>query len=276
MKSALSLERALALAVRLCGSVFVLLFFAFLVLPVAVVAVMSFTNQMYLTFPPTGWATKWYTEVWNTPRWFLALWNSGAIALPVALLSVILGTLTALAVARSGMRWPRLVAALIVAPLMLPHVIIAIGLYPTMLDLGLASTYIAVIIGHTVVATPFVFTTVSASLQSYDHALELAAMTMGANPWRAFWRVTFPMVRASMATGGVFAFAVSFDELMLSLFLTSPRTITLPRLLWEHLAQEVTPAIAAVATVILAITLVLLGIALIFRRGNADAAVQGL
>jgi ABC-type spermidine/putrescine transport system permease subunit II len=254
----------------------VLLFFTFLVLPVAVVAVMSFTNQMYLTFPPTGWATKWYAEVWNTPRWFVALWNSVEIALPVALLSVILGTLTALAVGRSGMRWTRLVAALIVAPLMLPHVIIAIGLYPTMLDLHLASTYAAVIIGHTVVATPFVFTTVSASLQSYDHALELAAMTMGANTWRAFWGVTFPMIRASMTTGGVFAFAVSFDELMLSLFLTSPRTITLPRLLWEHLAQNVTPAIAAVATVILAITLALLAIVLIFRRGDADAAVQAL
>jgi ABC-type spermidine/putrescine transport system permease subunit II len=231
---------------------------------------------MYLTFPPTGWATSWYVEVWNTPRWLVALWNSVRIALPVALLSVALGTLTALAVARSGMRWTRLVAAMIVAPLMLPHVIIAIGLYPTMLDLHLASTYAAVIIGHTVVATPFVFTTVSAALQSYDHALELAAMTMGANAWRAFWRVTFPMVRASMATGGVFAFAVSFDELMLSLFLTSPRTETLPRLLWEHLAQNVTPAIAAVATVILAITLALLGAILLFRRGGADAAMQGL
>jgi ABC-type spermidine/putrescine transport system permease subunit II len=153
---------------------------------------------------------------------------------------------------------------------MLPHVIIAIGLYPTMLDLRLLSSYAAVIIGHTVIATPLAITTVSASLRSYDHTLELAAMTLGADPWRVFWRVTFPMVRAGIAVGGIFAFAVSFDELMLALFLTSPRTETVPRLLWEHLAQTVTPSIAAVATIILAITLLLFGTILLLRRGQAE------
>lgn len=270
MKPTTAAERAMGLAALVSGNIWLAVCFAFLVLPVAVVAVMSFTNQLYLTFPPTGWSTRWYHEVWDQTRWWQATWNSLRIGAPVAVLSVIFGTLTALAAARSGMRWPRLVAAMVVAPLMLPHVIIAIGLYPTMLDLRLASTYTAVVIGHTVVATPFVVTTVSAALQSYDHTLELAAMTMGAGPWRIFWRVTFPMIRTGMATGGIFAFAISFDELMLSLFLTSPRTETLPRLLWEHLAQTVTPAIAAVATVILAFTMLLLAGVLALRRGRAD------
>ena len=114
------------------------------------------------------------------------------------------------------------------------------------------------VIGHTVVATPLVFITVSAALRGYDPALELAAMTLGANAWRAFRHVTLPMIGSGLVVGGIFAFAISFDELMLALFLASPRTETLPRLLWEHLSQTVTPAIAAVATLMLAFTLLLL------------------
>jgi ABC-type spermidine/putrescine transport system permease subunit II len=154
---------------------------------------------------------------------------------------------------------------------MLPHVIIAIGLYPTMIDLGLISSYAAIIIGHTVIATALAITTVSSSLRSYDHTLELAAMTLGADAWHVFWRVTFPMVWAGILIGGVFAFAISFDELMLALFLTNPRTETVPRLLWEHLSQTVTPSIAAVATVIFGITLLLFGAIMLLRRGRTEA-----
>jgi ABC-type spermidine/putrescine transport system permease subunit II len=123
-------------------------------------------------------------------------------------------------------------------------------------------------IGHTVVAMPLVFTTVSAALRGYDPALELAAMTLGANSWRAFVHVTLPMISSGLAIGGIFAFAISFDELMLALFLASARTETLPRLLWEHLAQTVTPAIAAVATLILLFTFLLLAAVLLLRRSG--------
>jgi ABC-type spermidine/putrescine transport system permease subunit II len=277
MKPETSLERALAYLGSIAVRFWMALCFGFLLLPLVIVAIMSFTNQLYLSFPPSAWSSRWYLDVWNTPRWWRAMANSVQIGAPVALLSMVLGTLIALSAARSSIKWTRVVAVLAIAPMMLPHVIIAIGLYPTMLDLGLASSYSAVIIGHTVIATPLVVTTVSASLRSYDHALELAAMTLGADAWRVFWRVTFPMVRAGIAVGGIFAFAVSFDELMLALFLTSPRTETVPRLLWEHLAQTVTPSIAAVATIILAITLSLFAAIMLLRRGRAEAGlVPGL
>jgi ABC-type spermidine/putrescine transport system permease subunit II len=185
---------------------------------------------------------------------------------------MVLGTLSALAVTRGGRRWTGWVASLVIAPMMLPHIIIAIGLYPTMLDLNLANTYIAVILGHTVVAMPLVFTTVSATLRSYDPALEFAAMTLGANGWRAFRYVTLPMIGSGLAIGGIFAFAISFDELMLALFLASPHTETLPRLLWEHLQQTITPVIAAVATLVLLFTVVLMGAVLLLRRSDAEAA----
>lgn len=255
---------------RFASAILLALFVVFLVTPIIVVALMSFSDQLYLAFPPTRLALRWYIDVWNQPRWLHAAWNSIRIGAATAVLSMLLGTLSALAITRSGRNWTVPLAAVIVAPMMLPHVIIAIGLYPTMLDLGLNSSYTAVVIGHSVVAMPLVFTTVSSALRSYNPALELAAMTLGANGWRAFRYVTLPMIGSGLVIGGIFAFAISFDELMLALFLASARTETLPRLLWEHLAQTVTPAIAAVATLILLFTLALLGSALFFRRSEAS------
>src|ERR1700761_1788243 len=162
----------------------------FLLAPIVVVVLMSFTNQIYLTFPPTGFVTRWYTAAWNDARWLDAGWNSIQIGAATAVLSMVLGTLSALAAMRGGRRWTGWVASLVIAPMMLPHIIIAIGLYPTMLDLKLTDTYMAVILGHTVVAMPLVFTTVSSALRSYDPALEFAAMTLGANGWQAFRYVT--------------------------------------------------------------------------------------
>jgi ABC-type spermidine/putrescine transport system permease subunit II len=242
----------------------------FLVAPILVVVLMSFTNQLYLAFPPTELVMRWYVALWHEPRWLQAAWNSIQIGVATAMLSMLLGTLGALAITRGGRNWMQPIGALIVAPMMLPHIIIAIGLYPTMLDLGLNSTYGAVVIGHAVVATPLVFTTVTAALRGYDPALELAAMTLGANGWRSFRYVTLPMIGSGLVIGGIFAFAVSFDELMLALFLASPRTGTLPRLLWEHLNQTITPVIAAVATMVLIFSLVLLGAVAVLRRAEAE------
>ncbi len=265
-------EHRLRVAGHVCTVLLLGLFVAFLVAPLIVVALMSFTDQLYLAFPPTRLVLRWYHVVWGQQRWLDAAWNSIQIGVATAAASVVLGTLSALAVTRGVRPWLVPIGSLIVAPMMLPHVIIAIGLYPTMLDLGLSGSYTAVVIGHAVVATPLVFITVSAALRGYDHALELAAMTLGANGWRAFIHVTLPMIRSGLAIGGILAFAVSFDELMIVLFLASPRTETLPLLLWEHLAQTVTPAIAVVATLILAFTLLLLLAVQALRRGAAEPA----
>ena len=158
------------------------------------------------------------------------------------------------------------------APLMLPHVILALGLYPVMLELGLLRTYAAAIIGHTVVAMPLVFVTVSASLKGYAPTFEMAAMSLGANWWNTFRHVTFPMIRPGMYGGAILAFATSFDELMLSLFLTGATTRTLPRVIWEHMNDFLTPAIAAVAVLVLAFTLLLFVLAAFARRDHPEAA----
>lgn len=257
MADSISLPRRYRIAnVLLWGVAVVIL--TYLILPQFIIVPLSFSDQSYLSFPPSGWSLRWYTRILENPSWAHAAYNSLAIGLPTALLSMVIGTLAALSVARGELRTAGLISALIVAPMMLPHVILAIGLYPLMLRIGLLNSHLAAIVGHTVIGVPLVFITVNAALSRYNASLELAAMTLGADPWHTFWKVTFPMIRPGVFIGGILAFATSFDELMLALFLTGAGTRTLPRLIWEQLNDFLTPTIAAAATLIFAFTLVLL------------------
>jgi len=251
---------------RLLLAAYAVLVVLFLILPILVVVPLSASSDAYLRFPPGGWGLRWYQAALSEPRWWRATWNSILIGVPVAAISAVVGTCAALAIARSRAGWTRPTAVLVTAPMMLPHVILAIGLYPIVVDLRLTGTFWAPILGHSVVGIPLVFVAVSAALRNYDFQLELAAMTLGANQWRAFSKVTLPMIAPSAITGAVLAFATSFDELMLSLFLTGPRTETLPRLIWDQLAYALTPTIAAIATLVLALSLFVLALVFVLHR----------
>ena len=253
---------------RCAFGLFVALCFAYLLLPSLIVVPMSFSNQSYLSFPPTGFSLRWYEGLVGNAAWRTAAANSFVIGIPAAAIAVALGTLSALAVERGALRWATVSVALIVAPMMLPHVILAIGLYPVLLDLRLLHGYVGAVIGHAVIGLPLVFVSVSAALRNYDPALELAAMTCGADRIRSFFHVTLPMIRMGVLGGGILAFATSFDELMLSLFLTNTGTRTLPRLIWEQLNDFLTPTIAAVATMVFAFSLLLLGALAVFGRAQ--------
>lgn len=253
---------------------FITIVLVYLMLPNLVVVPLSFSAQEYLSFPPAGFSLKWYERLAANRSWIDAMWNSLLIGLPTALLSMVLGTLAALAVVRGSLKRAALASALIVAPMLLPHVILAIGLYPVMLDLGLLRSHLAAIVAHTVVGMPLVFITVSASLRSYSGSLELAAMTLGANLWHTFWKVTLPMILPGAAVGGILAFASSFDELMLALFLTGTTTRTLPRLMWEQMSDFLTPVIAAAATLVVIFSLLLLGATALLGRKRAAAGSE--
>lgn len=240
----------------------------YLMIPLLVVLPLSFSGESYLTFPPQHWSLRWYGHMAGDPAWRDAALNSLIIGIPAALGATVFGTLAALAVVKGRMARGTFISALVIAPMMLPHVILAIGLYPVMLDLGLLRGYLAVIIAHTMIGIPLVFITVCAALSGYSDTLELVAMTLGANPWQTFWKVTFPMVRPGVVIGAILAFATSFDELLLALFLTGINTRTLPRLIWEQLNDYLTPTIAVVATLVLIFTLVLLA-AINLVRGRA-------
>jgi len=253
---------------------FVTLACLYLIFPTFVIVPLSFSSSLYLSFPPPGWSTQWYVNLWNTPIYSVAFLHSVLIGLPAAVLAVVFGTMLALALVRGRVWGARGLTALAIAPFLLPQIILAIGLYSILAKFGLTATYAGVILGHAVVATPLVFITVSAALRSYDSTFEIAAMTLGANGWKSFWFVTFPMIRLGVLAGGIFAFSFSFDEIIIALFLTNTQTTTLPKQLYSDLRYNMTPTIAAASTVIITISLLLLAaVAAIEKRAQQRTTV---
>jgi ABC-type spermidine/putrescine transport system permease subunit II len=250
---------------------FTVLTFFYLVLPTFVIIPLSFSSSLYLSFPPPGWSVRWYVNLWHSDTYLLAVSNSVRIGLPAALIATGLGTLAAIGLVRGRPRAGRALSALVIAPMMLPQIILAIGLFSILAKFGLTGGYAGVILGHSVVCMPLVFITVAAALRSYDPNFELAAMTMGANWWNTFRFVTFPMVRLGMAIGAIFAFSFSFDEIILALFLTNAQTLTLPKQLYGELRFNMTPTIAAASTLVITLSLLLLAASALLDRRSRRA-----
>jgi ABC-type spermidine/putrescine transport system permease subunit II len=230
----------------------------YLVLPTLIIVPLSFSSDSFMTFPPPGYSLQWYAGFFASTDFRAAIWNSVLIGVPAAALATAAGTLAALALARGEVPFRRLLAALMLSPLILPQIVLALGLFPVLARLGMIGTYPAIILAHGVVTMPLVFITVAASLTGYPPALEHAAATLGANDWNTFRFVTLPLIKAGVVVGFIFALTFSLDELILAIFLTSPATRTIPRMLWEQLNYQMTPLIAAATVVILTGTLLLL------------------
>jgi ABC-type spermidine/putrescine transport system permease subunit II len=252
---------------RRAAIAFTIVVLVFLIAPVTIIIPLSFSSDSFLSFPPPSYSVRWYRAFAGSLEYRQAIANSLIIGLPVAVISTILGTLAAIGVERSDLRIRRIFAAIMIAPAIIPEMVLAIGLYPIMVKIGLIGSYPSVILGQTVVCTPLVFIAVTAAMRGYAPTYELAAMTLGAGRWNTFRLVTFPLIRPSVIIGFILAFTFSFDELILAMFLANPATRTMPRLLWEQLTFEMTPTIAAATASILAATaLLLLVAALVGRR----------
>lgn len=238
--------------------------------PILVVVAVSFQSKSYLSFPPTDLSIRWYQQFLGNEDYLNAILNSLMIGACAAALATVVGVCTALAVIRADMAGKSLLSVLAVAPAVLPQIVLAIGLFPISVWLGLQGTLGAVILAHAVIGLPFPFITVCGALTSYSSRMEIASMTLGANAFQTFRLITFPMIRAAVIAGFIFAFAASLDELVLALFLSSPSTRTLPLLLWEQLNFQVTPEIAAAATVVLVVTSLLIVAATLLPRLGKD------
>jgi putative spermidine/putrescine transport system permease protein len=238
----------------------------YLLAPTLVIVPMSFTESRILSFPPQGFTLEWYERIVADRQWSSALTNSAQVAFLTTILSVVLGTLAALALARG--RFPGRTAAngLVLAPLIVPVVIIAIGMFSLFVRWRISGSLVGLVLAHTALAVPFVVVSVSASLRTVDRNLELAAANLGATPRQTFLRVTFPIIVPGVIAGAIFAFITSWDEVVVSIFLTSARFRTLPVEMWEQVRQAVDPTVAAVATTLLVVTTLLLVILLVVRR----------
>ncbi|WP_199721019.1 ABC transporter permease [Azospirillum cavernae] len=242
--------------------------FVFLMAPILAIVPLSFSSGAYLTYPLPGFSLRWYEDFLNSPRWMLSLKNSAIIGVASAILSMVLGTLASLGLAQWKSKWKPLVLALVLSPMVVPVVITAVGVYFFFAPLGLTGNYLGLILAHTALATPFVVITVSATLQGFDMTLARAAASLGAPPIMTFRRVILPLILPGLASGALFAFATSFDEVVTVLFLAGPEQRTLPREMFSGIRENISPTITAVAVVLTVISIGLLTMIELLRRRN--------
>jgi putative spermidine/putrescine transport system permease protein len=224
----------------------------FLLAPIAAIVPLSFSSGSFLAYPLPGWSLRWYDEVLGGGRWLRALGVSLAVGAAATVLSVVLGTLASLGLARLRGAAAAALKTVILAPMIVPVILIAVGSYFLLAPLALTSTYAGLMIAHTVIAVPFVVVPVLTALEGLDPNLARAAASCGATPGVTFFRVTLPSIAPAMASGALFAFAASFDDVVIALFVAGPDQRTLPREMFSGLRDSITPALTAVATIMIA------------------------
>jgi putative spermidine/putrescine transport system permease protein len=239
----------------------------FLIAPVLAIIPLSFNAGSYCSYPMAGSSLRWYQKALLSPDWQRAFLNSLGIGAMATLIATVLGTLAALGLSRSSFPWRSVVMPLLISPMIIPVVVVAVGFYMVFAPLGLTDSYAGVVLAHAALGTPFVVITVTASLLSFDRNLVRAAAGLGAPPWTAFRRVTLPLISPAVATGAIFAFATSFDEVVVILFIGGPSQRTVPRQMWSGIREAIDPSILAVAT-LLTVFAVALFITLNWLRGR--------
>ena len=231
---------------------------AFICLPLVIIFILAFSDSPFLKFPPTGFSLRWFENYFARPDWTGATWISIKVATITMIISTIAGTLAATAIVRSTFRGKGLLVGILISPVVIPTVILAIAVYFLFARLGLVGTVSGLVLAHVVLAIPFVIVVVSGALKSVDMSLERAAQTLGAPPVTAFLRITLPSIRPAVLTAAFFSFLASFDELVIALFIAGTGSRTLPKRMWEGIREEIDPTTAAVAAMLISLTLVLI------------------
>ncbi|WP_067934694.1 ABC transporter permease [Alicyclobacillus kakegawensis] len=225
------------------------LIYAFLALPVIVVVLSAFSPTPFPQFPPTHVSIKWFLAVLNNSEWMDAFRISLILLVIVTPVTVILGTLAAYGISRLEFRGRQVIQALMLSPLMMPEITLGIMLLYAFTLFGFVGTIWALVIGHTLVAFPYVVRTVSVSLAGLDRTLEDASMNLGAGPVVTFRQVTLPLMRPGIIAGAVFASVTSFGEVSVSLLVNGPQTITIPVRIYNYIQQTFDPSVNAVSVI---------------------------
>lgn len=244
-----------------CGLVFL-----FLIAPLIAIVPLSFNQGSYLTYPMTGVSLRWYEAFFASSMWQLSIRNTFIVGVASAVFATTLGTLAALGMARANFPLRGVVMALVVSPMVTPFVITALGMFFFFSQLGLTNTLAGLIVAHAALGVPFVVITVSATLQGFDRNLPRAAAALGARPLYAFRRVTLPVIAPGVAVGALFAFATSFDEVVVTVFLVGPAQRTLPRQMFSGIRENLDPTIVAAASFMMLISIFLLVAVELLRR----------
>jgi mannopine transport system permease protein len=251
-------RRSLPIA-RISLLIVVALVLVFLILPTVLVVPMSLGSAAYIEFPPRGLTLRWYANYFHDPEWVAATLFSLKTALVTMIVATGIGTLASLALVRGRLPCKSFIHALTLSPMIVPHIVFAVALYLVFAPLRLTGNLIGFVIAHTLLALPYVVITVSAALQRFDTSLELAALSCGATRLRAFFHVVLPNIAPGVAAGAVFAFLTSFDEATVSFFISGLDGRPLTRKMFEDIDFNVTPVVAAVSTVLVIVSLAMMG-----------------
>ncbi|WP_017939826.1 ABC transporter permease [Zestomonas thermotolerans] len=241
----------------------------FLVLPVLVIVPLSFTSGTFLVYPIQEFSLRWYQDFFSSAEWMRSLKNSLIVAPAATLLAMVFGTLAAIGLTRSDFPGKALIMSLVISPMVVPVVIVGVACYLAFAPLGFGNSYLGLIVTHAVLGVPFVIITVSATLQGFNYNLVRAAASLGASPLTTFRRVTLPLIAPGVISGALFAFATSFDEVVVTLFLAGPEQATLPRQMFSGIRENLSPTIAAAATLLIGFSVVLL-LTLEWLRGRSE------
>jgi putative spermidine/putrescine transport system permease protein len=256
-------DNPLPLALRIVAG----LILGFLLLPVAVVILAAFSSTAYLTIPPEGLTLRWFAEVFNNPGYLSTIGLSLELAAASTLLAAVLAVAACYALHHRWVPAGGAITSLLMSPLVFPAVVIGVALLHYVSMLGLRGSFATLMVAHTVIVTPYIVRTTLAGLSGVDPALEEAARVLGASRAQAFGLVVLPAIRASLGAGLVFALITSFDEVPVTVFLLPPGQATLPVTIFTAIDQGVDPSVAAVSTLLIAATAILL--VLLERFGGA-------
>jgi putative spermidine/putrescine transport system permease protein len=237
----------------------------FLCLPIAVVVPMSFSSASSLEFPPPGLSLRWYQSFFGDPRWLLAARNSALIAFASSLAALVLGSIAAYGLMRGTFRGRGLLEGNFVAPLILPPVITAVALYIFFSRIGLIGTLPGLILAHTVLTVPYVVLLMSVAIRSFDQRIEQVAYSLGASWFTMFRRVLLPNLLPSVFAAWIFAFIISFDEVIVTFFLAGAYD-TIPKRMFNELILQVNPTITAIATLLIGLSVLTIALVVLLMR----------
>jgi len=247
--------------IALCIAVFV-----FLLVPVLAVIPLSFNAGSFLTYPMSGFSTRWFRDFFTSGRWLPSLGNSLFIGSIATVIATGLGTMAALGLDRMGGWSKQVLNALFLLPVVVPVVVIGSSLYGLFARLGLTASYPGLVVAHALLGAPFVVITVAATLQGFDRGLLRAALSLGATPFQAFRRITLPLILPGVVSGAIFAFATSFDEIVVTLFIAGPHQRTLPLQMFDGVREQISPTITAAATLLFLVSVALVAVVEWLRR----------
>ncbi|MFX0547331.1 ABC transporter permease [Roseovarius sp. S1116L3] len=238
----------------------------FLALPVLIMLPISLTPNRYLSLPKDGISLRHYQSLIDDPQWIASIADSLFVATLAAMLAVVLGASFAIGIWRRGGMAERVLQPIMLAPMIVPPIVHSVAFYKGWAEVGLLDTYTGLILVHAMKGTPFVILTVAAALANFDPRTEQAARSLGASAGRTMAWVVLPQIKGGLLSGAVFAFFISWDEIIVALFITMRQVYTLPRRIWDGLEDNIDPAIAALGTLMILVTVALMILQTIKKR----------